>query len=74
MYVLLYVNQDKQPCHIQGSMAEINERLRTLWLNGDILREEWEYYHTYDLLTIEDGQLTPVGNWEQAPIPHFNVV
>lgn len=73
MYVLMYVNQDKQPCFIQGSMAEINERLRTLWLNTEINQADWEFYHNYDLLAIEDGRLTSVGNWEQDTIPHFNV-
>ena len=73
MYVLMYVNQDKQPCFIQGNMAEINERLRTLWLNDEIDQEDWEYYSNYNLLAIEDGQLTNVENWNQKILPHIEV-
>jgi hypothetical protein len=72
-YVLLYVNQDKQPCFIQGSMAEINDRLRTLWLNGDIDQEDWEYYHNWKLLGIEDGQLIDMENTECHSTPHIEV-
>lgn len=72
-YVLLYVNTDKQPCYIQGSVEEINEQLRTLWLNGDIDRDDWRCCTPWEMLGIEDGRLTPMGNVDCATIPHFEV-
>jgi hypothetical protein len=73
MYVLLYVNDDKQPCYIQGSVEEINARLRTLWMNGDIDRDDWDYHQNWKLLGIEDGVLTPMGNVECSSAPYFQV-
>ena len=73
-YVLLYVDQDMTPCYVQGSMAEINERLRTRWINGDIDSEEWEYRQNWQLLAIEDGQLTPLSNVACNTVPHFEVI
>jgi hypothetical protein len=73
MYVLLYVDQDKQPCYIQGTMQEINDVLRTRWTNGDIDREDWEFYSNWQLLGMEDGQLTPMGNVECLNTPYFEV-
>lgn len=72
-YVLLYVNIDKQPCYTQGSVAEINEQLRTLWLNGDIDRDDWDFCSPWELLGIEDGRLTSMGNVVCTTIPHFEV-
>lgn len=73
MYVLLYVNQNKQPCYIQGSLEEINDNLRTLWLNGDLDEDDWEFYSNWQLLGIEDGALTPVIHVECHSMPHFEV-
>jgi len=73
MYVLLYVNQDKQPSYIQGSVEEINAQLRTLWMNGDIDREDWDFFSNWQLLGIEDGALTPMGNVECSHTPYFEV-
>jgi hypothetical protein len=73
MYVLLYVNQDNQPSYIQGSVDEINSQLRTLWMNGDIDREDWDFFSNWQLLGIEDGALTPMGNVECSHTPYFEV-
>ena len=73
-YVLLYVDHDMIPCYVQGSMAEINERLRTRWINGDIDSEEWEYRQNWQLLAIEDGQLTRLSNVACNTVPHFEVI
>lgn len=73
-YVLLYINTDKQPCYIQGSLDSINEQLRTLWLDGDIDRDDWRLYLPWELLGIEDDRLlTPLGNVKYTSIPHFEV-
>lgn len=73
MYVLLYVDQNSQPCYIQGSMDEINTEFRKRWVNGDIDQDEWEYRQNWQLLGIEDGQLTPVEGASCAIVPHFEV-
>ena len=73
MYVLLYVDQDSQPGFVQGSLDEINERLRTLWMNGDIGQDEWELSGKWELLGIKDGRLTPIRNCNFLYIPHFEV-
>lgn len=72
-YVLLYVNTNKQPCYIQGSVEEINEQLRTRWINGDIDRDDWDFCSPWKLLGIEVRGLTPMSNVECTSIPHFEV-
>ena len=74
MYVLLYVDKDMNPCYIQGSMAEINEKLRTRWINGDIDTEEWEWRANWQLLGIEDGRLTRLNHVQVNTVPHFEVI
>jgi hypothetical protein len=54
-------------------MREINEVLRTRWMNGDINQDNWEYYSNWQILGIEDGQLTPMGNVECLNTPYFQV-
>lgn len=73
MYVLLYINAEHEPCFIQGTMAEINDKLRTRWINGDIDKDDWAYSDRWQLLGIEDGMLTPMGNVECTVTPHFEV-
>lgn len=73
MYVLLYVDTDNQPAYIQGSIDEINSRLRTLWRNEDIDAEDWEYHSNWQLLGIEDGGLTPIDRVECRNTPYFEV-
>lgn len=73
MYVLLYVNIDKQPAYIQGTVDEINSRLRTLWVNGDIDRDDWEFCSPWELLGIESGSLTPIERVECSHTPYFEV-
>jgi hypothetical protein len=73
MYVLLYVDSDNQPSYIQGTVEEINTRLRTLWINGDIDRDDWDFRSPWELLGIEDGALTPIERVECSHIPHFEV-
>ncbi len=73
MYILLYVNQDNQPCYIQGSMEHINETFRSIWTDGDVDREEWGYQEPWQLLGIEDGRLTPMSNVTGIIAPHFEV-
>lgn len=73
MYILLYVDQDMRPAYIQGTVEEINERLRTLWMNGDIDKDEWDYRSNWQLLGVEDGVLTPMSNVDCNTVPHFEV-
>ena len=71
-YVLMYL-EEQQPCFIQGTMEEINERVRTLWVNQSIDRDDWEFYSNWALLSLEDGVLTPVSNVECNTVPYFEV-
>ncbi len=73
MYVLLYVDSNNEPGYIQGTVEEINTRLRTLWMNGDIDRDEWEYRSPWQLLGIEDGGLTPIERVACSHTPYFEV-
>ncbi len=73
MYVLMYVNQGKQPRYIQGSIAEINKRLAELWEDNEIDRDDWEFYSNYELLFIEDGELQKASSWEAMTVPQFTV-
>lgn len=73
MYVLLYVNQDNEPCYIQGSMEYINAAFRNIWAGGGVDREEWAYQEPWQLLGIEDGELTPMANVTGIIAPHFEV-
>lgn len=74
MYVLLYVDSDRMPCYIQGSMDAINETFRTRWVNGDIDKDEWECCDNWQLLGIEDGLLTPMNHVNVNVVPHFEVI
>ncbi len=73
MYVLLFVDEGKQPRYLQGSIAEINKRLAELWETDEIDRDDWEFYSNYELLAIEDGALTKVNRWEAMAVPQFTV-
>ena len=73
MYVLLYINQDNQPCYIQGSMEHINATFRNIWTDGDVDMEEWAYQEPWQLLGIEDGLLTPMASVTSNMVPHFEV-
>jgi hypothetical protein len=73
MYVLLYVDSNNEPGYIQGTVEEINTRLRTLWMNGDIDRDEWEFRQPWQLLGIEDEGLTPIERVECSHTPYFEV-
>ncbi len=73
MYVLLFVDQSKQPRYIQGTVEEINKRLAELWEADEIDRDDWDFYSNYDLLAIEDGALTKVNRWELMNVPQFEV-
>ncbi len=73
MYVLLFVDENKQPRYLQGTIAEINTRLAELWEADEIDRDDWDFYSNFQLLAIEDGQLTPVEGWEAMNIPQFTL-
>lgn len=73
MYVLLYVDSNNEPGYIQGTVEEINTRLRTLWMNGDIDRDEWDFRQPWQMLGIEDGALTPIESVECSHTPYFEV-
>lgn len=73
MYVLLYVDSNNEPGYIQGTVEEINTRLRTLWMNGDIDRDEWEFRQPWQMLGIESGGLTPIERVECSHTPYFEV-
>lgn len=72
-YVLLYVNQDQKPCYIQGTVEQINNKLRTLWLNGDIDPDDWEFHGSWEMLRIENDELTPIEHVEVTNVPQFDV-
>ena len=71
-YVLLYVDNYQTPCYIQGTMQEINDKLRTRWINGDIDAYEGEFRSK--LLGLEDGLLTPVNNVHCEIVPYIEVI
>jgi len=71
MYVLIYVNIDGKPCYTQGTIEEINADIRNQCALGQIDQEDWDFYGSFDLLCIEDGQLTPVNSWEMTRLPQF---
>lgn len=72
-YVLLYVNQYRKPCYIQGSIEQINAQLHAVWLNGEIDPNDWEYHGSWEMLGIENGELTPMANVELFKVPQFEV-
>jgi len=72
-YVLLYVNQYRKPCYIQGTVEQINAQLRAVWLNGEIDPDEWEYHGSWEMLAIENGELTPMAHVELFKVPQFEV-
>ena len=72
-YVLLYVNQDRKPCYIQGTVEQINAKLRTLWLAGAINPDDWKYRGSWEMLGIENGELTPIEYAEVSNAPQFEV-
>lgn len=73
MYVLLFVDNDKRPRYLQGTLAEINKSLAKLWEANEIDADDWEYYRNYELLAIEDGVLTAVNRWDVKNVPQFEV-
>lgn len=72
-YVLLYIDSDNHPDYIQGTIEQINEQVQTLWINGEIDREDWEQCDRWQLLGIEDGLLTPMNRVECTRIPYLEV-
>jgi len=72
MYVLLYVNRDNHPSYIQGSIEQINEQLITIWADGAVDTYDWDC-GPWQLLGMEDGQLTPMANVTCTLVPHFEV-
>ena len=72
-YVLLVVRDGHHPDYFQGSIDEINEALRKAMDDQSIDTDDWEFYQNWQLLAIEDGQLTPVNNYCARSIPQFEV-
>lgn len=72
-YVLLVVDIDNKPCYLQGTIAEINVELRTLWAKDEIDRDNWDF-SSWELLSIEDDRLTPVERVQCISIPQFDVI
>ena len=73
-YVLLVVDTDHKPRYLQGTIAEINAQLRTMWVNDEIDRDDWDFYSPWELLGIEDDRLTPVERVQCMSIPQFEVI
>jgi hypothetical protein len=73
MYVLIFTDEYQNPRYIQGDLDEINEEFRALWEAGEIDHDEWELKEPWQLLGIEDGRLTPMGNVEVVRVPQFEV-
>lgn len=72
-YVLLYTDQYRKPCYIQGTVEQLNDKLRTLWANGEIDHDAWKYNGAWEMLGIENGELTPLANVEMIEVPQFEV-
>lgn len=71
-YLLLYIS-GVHPEYIQGTMEEINEQLKERWLSGDIDHDDWDHYDNWQLLCIEDNQVTEVVVFENTSVPRFTV-
>lgn len=72
-YVLLYVDDNRQPCTIQGTLDYINNQLRELWVGNDIDHDDWNYYENWKLMGIEDNRLTTVTVADCVMIPQIVV-
>ena len=73
MYVLLYTDTDNNPCYVQGTLAEINANLHKAFVNEEVDLSLWDGYSPFQLLCIEDGELTPINSWEIKSIPQIVV-
>jgi hypothetical protein len=72
MFYLLVIMGNNQPAVIQGSLDEINSRLMQMFKDGDIDREDWDFYSNFALMEMGEGnRLTLVKGWECLPIPQF---
>lgn len=74
MYVLLYTDTDNNPCYVQGTLAEINTNLHKAFVNGEVDLSLWDSYSPFQLLCIEDDELTPINSWEIKSIPQVVVI
>lgn len=72
-YVLIFADEDKQPCIIQGSLEHINNQLRDAWTNNDIDHYDWGNIDNWRLMAVEGVQLTPVSVAECVMIPQIFV-
>ena len=73
MYVLIYTDEYQNPRYIQGSIEEIIAEFRKVWKAGEVNAEDWDYKEPWQLLSIEDGLLTPMANIEVVRISQFEV-
>lgn len=73
MYVLLYVDYRGSPAYIQAPNLELlNQQVRTLWEQTDIDQDSWGD-DAYQLLYIEENELTHVNHSDCAMVPQFTV-
>lgn len=73
-YVLIYVDSENMPQYLQGSIDEINAKVHTLWANGDLDRDDWEFREPWHLFGIEGDQLIEMEQATCTKIPHFEVI
>ena len=76
MYILLYTDSVRQPCFVQGTIAEINAHIAQECADDNLGADPHDYFDSsdYKLLCIEDGRLTQVNHWNMARVPQFTVV
>lgn len=72
-FVLLFVDQNKQPRFIQGTVDQINAELRELWQDNEIDRDDWGFYGNWKLLGIESDQIAEIESIECVLTPQFVV-
>jgi hypothetical protein len=75
MYVLLYTDSARQPCFVQGTIAEINAHIAQECADDNLGADPHDFLDSsdYNLLCIEDGRLTPINAWFVSYAPQFTV-
>ncbi len=73
MYILLFVRDNGCPDYFQGTLAEVNALLKEAWINHEIDPDFWDYHNPWQILTVEDGRLTPINNAMIENLPQIGV-
>jgi hypothetical protein len=74
MYVLLYLDTIGHPAYTQAPNLELlNQQIRTLWSESQIDQYYWEEGR-YQLLGLEENELTPVNHWDCEEVPQIILI